>query len=263
MKRLYSRNDNRGLLSGGRAVVAVIAIVVVVLLILRLAFPGALVSLARPLWGTGTFLSAAVGSATLSFEDSESVRKERDRLASELEAKTIENATLQTKLEDITRLIGSEAEAQNRVVAGVLARPPVALYDTLIIASGSRDGVKENALVYGVGGVPIGTISRLQDDSAYVSLYSRPGRETAAFVGEVRTPLTLIGTGSGAFRAVLAKDAPAVVGDLVFVPGPGALPIGSVSKIIVDPSSPEAIVFIKPLANPFSVSWVSVGQPLP
>ena len=58
--------------------------------------------------------------------------------------------------------------------------------------------------------------------------------------------------------ASLARSASVVVGDTVFGPGPGMLPIGTVARIDDDPSSPSLTLHIMPKINLFSVSWVVV-----
>jgi len=238
--------------TGGRVVAFVIALVVVLLLILRLAFPNALVSLARPLWGAGNVMTAAVGSVTL--ESAADVKADRDRLQAELTARSNELATLQAVTSDIQKL----GDISGRVVAGVLARPPLSPFDTLIVAP--TEPVQVGAHAFGHGGVPVGTVERSEEGSAQVSLYSSAGRSTLGWAGETRIPIELRGVGSGAFRASVAKDSGIAIGDLVYVPGPGALPIGTVVRIDTDPSSPTGILFVKPLASPFSLTWIAIER---
>ena len=253
MKRQYSQNGNRAILQGGRLIALIVAVIVIALLILRLVFPAALISLASPLWSVGNMLTAAVGSATLSFESEDAVREERDRLRAELTARTNEYHILRAELGDAKRL----GDTESRTTAGVLARPPVSPYDTLIVVADAA--VTVGAQAYGAGGIPVGTVSRADGESAHISLYSAPGRTTDGWAGEARTPVSLIGAGSGAFRASVAKDTPIAVGEQVFVPGPGALPIGTIVRIDTDPSSPSATLFIQPPRNPFSLAWVSIA----
>jgi len=103
-------------------------------------------------------------------------------------------------------------------------------------------------------------VVRAEEGSAQVSLYSAAGRSTLGWAGEARIPIELLGVGSGAFRASVAKDSGIAIGDLVYVPGPGALPIGTVVRIDTDPSSPTGILFVKPLASPFSLTWVAMKR---
>lgn len=255
MKRRFSRTDNAGLLSGGRALAGVLIVIVLIVSFLRFVFPDALIALTNPLFGLGNSLTAAVGSASGSLENAESARIERDQLKTENDSLKNENARLSALLADLTKLSASDTD----IVAGVTARPPLSPYDTLLVSKGSKDGVRSEAQVYGPGSVPIGTVLEVSSDNARVSLYSTAGRETLGWAGEQRIPVSLYGTGSGSFRATLNKDTLPVIGDQVYVPGPGALPIGTVEKIATDPSLPTATVFIRPLTNPFVLTWVAIA----
>jgi len=239
-------------LSGGRIPALVVAVVLVVLLILGLVFPAALVSFARPLWSAGTGITAAVGNVMP--ENPTALKEERDRLEAELTARSNELYALQAQTDDLARL----GDTEDRIIAGVLARPPMSPYDTLIVEPEAP--VREGAQTYGIGGAPIGTVSRADVGSAHISFYSTAGRSTLGWAGEARIPVELIGVGSGAFRVMVTKDAGIVVGDLVYVPGPGALPIGSVARIDTNPSSPSSTLFIRPLVSPFSLTWVSIER---
>lgn len=230
----------------------IVAAVLIVILILGLIFPAALVSIARPLWAAGSGMTAAVGG--IMPVDANALSKERDRLEAELAARTNELYALQAQSSDIARLGDVEA----RITAGVLARPPMSPYDTLIVAPESA--VREGAQAFGVGGVPLGTVVRADEGSAQISLYSASGRTTLGWAGEGRVPVELLGAGSGAFRAEVAKDAGIIVGDMVYVPGPGALPIGTVARVDTNPQSPSATLFIRPLASPFSLTWVAIER---
>lgn len=251
MKTRYSRIGNQGLLSGGRIALGAVLFIVLVLFAFRTFFPDALVALMRPITGTGDMLSAAVGSVG----EFGAKKVSEEELTRELEALRNENATLRAELLDIGKLPGDTG-----IKAGVIARPPASPYDTLVVGAGSALGVSSGAIAYGQGSVPVGTVERVSNGSAHISLFSAPGRRTEGWVGEARTPVSIEGAGSGAFRASVAKDAGVVVGSEVYAPGPGALPIGVVARIDTDASSPEATLFIRPLANPFTITWVAIGE---
>ena len=68
-----------------------------------------------------------------------------------------------------------------------------------------------------------------------------------------------MGEGAGSMSAVVAREAGILVGDPVYVTGPGAVAIGTVLSVGNDPSSPRSRVEIRPLANPFSIPWVTIA----
>ncbi len=236
---------------------------VLLLLVLRIFAPDALLALASPLLRLGTVSSASVASAGSVFENKAALQADVERLALENARLTTENATLRAKTQDLTKLLGSRTERGSGILSGIIARPPVSPYDVLVIDSGTEEGVAQGAVVFGAGGMPIGTVASASKQNARVLLFSSPGRETEAWAGDARTPITLVGQGSGAMMALVPRELPVKYGDQVFVTGPGAMPIGTVIEVQTDPASPKARVIIRPLANPFSITWVTVDRNAP
>jgi len=241
----------------GPAALALGALVLLILAV-RLAFPGALVALASPAWLLGSALSSGVGDTSSFFKDRASLADEQERLLSENAALRVENAALSARTRDLERLLGNRTEPGEGVLAGVLSRPPVSPYDALVADAGSEDGAREGMRAEGPGGMPLGTVESVSSRSSRILLYSAPGRETEGWAGEARIPITLVGRGAGALDAVVAREAGISEGDLVYVAGPGALPIGTVVRVASDPSSPRSHVDIRPLLNPFSVTWLTI-----
>lgn len=260
MKTRYSRRRNSLLSNRPWLTPAAIVCGVLVLLfiLVRVLVPGAVIALATPFWQSGTALTAGVGNAGSFFTNKIALTNERDQLLADNAAAYVRNATLEARVRDLERLLGDRAEAAPGVVAGVLARPPVSPYDVLILDAGSDDGVAAGDHVSGPGGLPLGRVESVTGGSARALLYSTPGTETESWIGDGRIPVTLIGEGSGAMSAVVARDAGITAGDLVYVAGPGAIALGSVTMVGNDPSSPRTRIDIRPLANPFSVTWVTV-----
>ena len=76
--------------------------------------------------------------------------------------------------------------------------------------------------------------------------------------GQADFPLTIKGAGAGTINASISRFAGISAGDVVFAPGPGMLPIGSVVRVDSDPSSPSVILRIMPTLDLFSIAWVVV-----
>lgn len=236
-----------------------LSVLVLIVLVLRFLVPGALVVVAQPFWTTGTVLTAGVGNVGSFFTNKVSITNERDRLLAENAAFYAKSALLEARVADLEELLGGRTDASDSILAGVLARPPVSPYDMLIVDTGSNEGVMVGSRADGPGGMPIGQVESVTGNSARIQLYSTPAKETESWVGENRIPVTLIGEGSGAMSAVVAREAGIAIGDLVYMAGPGALPVGSVIAVENDPSSPRSRVDIRPLLNPFSISWVTIA----
>ena len=255
MRTQYSRRRNSGPLA---LLIGTLVLIVLVFVGFRVFAPGAFYALAAPVFSSGTSLTGSVGSLFAGFESNVQLAKENVALAQEVESLKNQNLALTARTQDLTKLLGGDTSATN-ILAGVLARPPESPYDTLVISEGRANGITPNAEVYAQGGVPIGSIKNVTDSTAIVSLFSSPGRSTDGWAGENRLPLTLQGNGAGAFSATLPKDADVQVGDNVYVPGPGAIPLGTIYKIESDPSSPMVTIRVKPAVNLFSVTWVEVA----
>jgi cell shape-determining protein MreC len=194
------------------------------------------------------------------FLDRRTLADDRDRLTAENNALRSANRALATQVTDVTRLVGGRTEAAHRILAGILARPPVTPYDTLVLDRGEEDGVVVGSIVYAPGNVPLGTIESSTKKTARAALYSAGGRITEGWIGEKRVAISLVGHGAGTFSATLPRESMAQVGDTVYIPGPGALPIGTIVRIDTNPSSPSDTIHISPFTNLFSLTWVEVSQ---
>lgn len=246
MKTQYFRRHKQ-YLSPVQGVAAAVAVVLIaVLAVLRIFFPGALAAVAAPLWSAGDYLAVHAGFP----KGSAALQAEVDRLRAE-------NAALASENRILAATAGDEAAKSAGIMAGVLARPPQSPYDALIIAKGNDDGVYAGMRVLAAG-VPVGVVESASSGSARVVLYSASGQESEGWIGTAKTPVTLHGLGAGAFAADVPREAGAAEGDIVYLPGPGALPMGTVMKVESSASSPRAILRIRPYANPFTMTSVHV-----
>lgn len=260
MKTLYFRRANHT-----RTVVGVGAIVVVVLVLfgIRTFAPGFFFAASAPLLKSGTSVTASVGNTVNGFADASHLATENEALAEQLLTLKNQNQVLTARSQDLTKLLGGTEENIQGITAGVLARPPESPYDTLVVGAGTADGVKVGAEVFAQGGVPVGTIAAASAHSSQVRLFSSSGTKTSGWVGESRLPVSLVGAGAGAYTASLPKGAGVAVGDLAYLPGPGAIPMGTVVRLDTDPSSPLEILRIQPNVNLFSVTWVQISKTTP
>lgn len=252
MKTQYFRRRN-AVLSGTTWPLGVgLGVLVLVVVAVRLIAPDLLTALAKPLWYAGDIASNSMASVAAPFEDVDKLRAERDLLVQE-------NAALHAQVAVLTAQVQDTATLPSGIAAGVLARPPVSPYDTLVVGAGQQQGITQGAIAYAPGGVPVGVVQEVSAQTTRIQLYSAPGVQTEGWVGEERIAITLIGRGAGAFAATLPRESGIVVGDVVYAPGPGALPVGTVVRIDADPSSPRSQVFVQPYINIFSLTWVSLS----
>ncbi len=257
MKRTFLARRNALLAPGGVSWGGAALATALLVLLLRLLAPGAFERLAVPAFAAADALSAASRSIAAGWSDRAALASANAALAEENRALAEENQALLQKAADLSALLGTGAPPPPGITAGVLARPPESPYDTLVLAAGSRAGVVRGMEAFGPGGIPLGVVGDVLPGLSRVTLFSAPGIETQGWLGKApRTPVTLFGAGGGALRATLPRAAGAAVGDLVFAPGPGALPVGAVARVDSEPSSPSVTLRIAPAANLFSLSWV-------
>lgn len=257
------RNANRrrnALITTGTVTTAIAVLVLALgLFLLHVFVPGFLVNSVTPIWQGGNAVVESSHRFFSLFGNAAALTNERDRLANENLALAERNRTLEAALADLHTLYGTEASRQGRIVAGVLARPPVSPYDSLVVAAGTRSGVKVGAIAYAGGGVPIGTVASVSETSSRVDLYSHGGSTSEGWVGEKRIPITLMGRGAGAFEATLPRESGITEGAVVYLPGPGAIPVGTVVSIVSNPSAPRDVVRIAPYVNLFSVPVIEIA----
>jgi cell shape-determining protein MreC len=224
-------------------------------LAIRLILPNVFWTMTSPLFTVSDALGGVSRSFFGSFGDAASLTLRVDKLTSENTALQDENTTLKSRLETYGALGDRPG-----IIAGVVARPPQSAYDTLVIAAGTREGVMVGMEAFAQGDVPLGVVDTAWDNFARITLFSAPQRETAGWVGPRSTAITINGLGGGVLRASVAGAANIVVGDVVYVPGPGALPLGRVGDIETNPSSSSVVLRIVSAVNLFNVTWVTLRE---
>jgi cell shape-determining protein MreC len=265
MKRQFFRKANSSYVrrqgsltsTSGLLPAAICIVVIGVLFIFRAVVPGAFYTVFTPVLLTGSSLTASLGSAFYTSSE-QAALTERDSLRLQLDTVQNQNAVLTAKVQDLTTLLGTQTAPAKGIIASVLARPPVSAYDTLLLSAGSNGGVVMGVLVRAQGGIPIGHITEVTTKNSRVTLFSQPGIATAGYAGANRLPVSLTGEGAGAISATIPRDEGLQVGDGIYVSAAGGEPIGTITNIETDPSSPNAVLHIQPYVNPFSVTSVSI-----
>ena len=259
MKKTFLAKRNSLLSFAGVPWGALALAFVFLVLVVRLIAPNFFWNMFSPVYRATDAIALISHSFVSGFGNTAALAEKNAQLTSENAALAIENQALIQKEVAVTAL------GDSGIIAGVVARPPESPYDTLIIAAGLDKGVTLGMEAFGAGGVPLGVVSSVLADFSRTTLFSAPSVVTSGWVGNNSIPVSLRGAGAGAFDATVSHDAGIKVGDVVSVPGPGALPIGSVVRVDSDPSSSSVTLRIKPALNIFSVTWVILraGPTLP
>ncbi|MBI4088739.1 rod shape-determining protein MreC [Candidatus Kaiserbacteria bacterium] len=253
MKKIFSARRNALLSPADFSWGAYALIGAVLVLLVRLLAPNFFWYIFSPIFQSADALATRSHLFFSSFGDTARLALENEKLSKENAALTLENQSLLRKANALSGLGGGQG-----ITAGVVARPPESPYDTLVLAAGARAGIAIGMEVFGAGGVPVGRISSVLADFSRATLFSSPGVTTAGWVGHAAVPLVITGSGAGVMQASLARSANIAVGDTVFAPGPGMLPLGTVARVESDPSSTSVTLRIAPALNLFSIAWVVV-----
>lgn len=234
-----------------------------VLLAVRLVAPDLFWRAVAPVFRVADATAAQSHLFFSGFRNTAQLALHNERLLRENAALSALNQELLQKDLSLEALLGAPGGASGtglNILAGVVARPPESPYDILILAKGSDTGVGIGQEVYGEGGVPVGIVSSVTAGFSRVTLFSSPGTSIHGWAGRATVPIVINGSGGGSMSATLARATGVAVGDTVFVPGPGMLPIGTVVRIDSDPLSPSVTLRIRPLINMFSITWVVLRE---
>jgi cell shape-determining protein MreC len=185
-------------------------------------------------------------------------QKLKDEIAAR-DAAALELDTLKSENESLKNTLGRTGKAQ--VTLGVIiSRPPVSLYDTLVLDIGTNDGIKVGDKVYASGDVLIGDIAEVYSSESKVSLYSTPGRITPVLVGTSTIAASAMGKGGGNFVIKLPVSTKVVQGAVITIPHIRVHTFGVIDAIQVDSSdSLQTILFRSPV-NVNQLQFVEVEE---
>ncbi len=229
-----------------------------IMLALRFLAPDVFMASVTPVIRLSQAITGGSRAFFSSFANATALSAKNENLMIQNVAFANENQALTQKIADLTALQGRSALPAESIVASVILRPPESPYDTFLVNTGSAVGVTLGMEAFGPGGVPLGLVTEVAEKSARVTLFSAPGMTTLGWVGTTKIPLTLIGRGAGVLDATVSRSAPITIGDIVYLPGPGALPVGSVVRIDGNPAAPSVVLRIQNALNLFSVMWVEL-----
>ncbi len=148
--------------------------------------------------------------------------------------------------------------APSGILADVITLPNRSFYDTMLIDAGSAQGIKDNMEVYAFGSVALGDVTSVGTDTATVTLYSQPGRQTSGTAVGSDVAVTLIGRGSGEYEVQLPRDVPLDVGSAVAVQSVYPATIATIERVITDPRDPFQELLAKAPVNLQALKWVIV-----
>lgn len=186
-------------------------------------------------------------------DENRALREENERLVAE-------NSRLSESEQELQQLqsllnIREPAEGETLVSADVFAVEPSNSQQLIAIDKGSTHGLEEDMLVLSQQGSVIGTVSRVLDRAAWVTLVSDQTSAVSAFIQESRAQGVVVGSPDGSLKMEFVEETADVTeGDLVLTSGvSGRHPANEVIGQVVDVQrSPQELfqeVSVQPLAD--------------
>jgi len=219
-------------------------------------------TLARPFWKGE---SALVGTTSL---DSGLLRSKREillenqSLKDENQKLTLEMSNYQTVQDDNTKMkeILGRVDKQSFILSAILSKPPVSLYDTLVVDAGSSSGVLSGAKVYADTTVLIGTVAQVYAKTSLVQLFSTAGETVQVSVSGKNLATEATGRGGGNFEMTFPHDVDIPKGTEVTTPGVTPYLVGIVDDVISDARDPLQKVLLRSPVNMQELKFVEVEK---
>ena len=146
----------------------------------------------------------------------------------------------------------------NRVLAAILVRPPLAPYDELVVDAGADQGIAVGSRVYAPGNILIGTTTDVLGETSKVTLLSSSGQTYPVIIGASHISATAVGRGGGQYEAQVPQATVIAVGDLVSDTSFSDGTFGKVTAILNNPTDPfETVLFSAPI-NIYQLRFVLV-----
>jgi len=251
-----------------RRFLIVLVSVVAVLLVLRWGWVsnfavGISHAAAFPVWKFVDMVRSTTETVINYFSSKEHLERENRLLREALYRRASEDyqrdLLVRENIELKTALHRATSSRRALMLAAVLARPPTSAYDTLLIDLGADDGIFVGMDVLADGMFTIGKITMVYKRSSLVTLYSSPGSQIDAYIGETSVPVTFEGIGGGAFRARVPKGLNIRPGDAAILPALSLESIGTVSGVDLSEGSSFAFVHLAFPVNVFSSRYLYVA----
>ncbi len=192
----------------------------------------------------------------------------RSELAGELARLKEENAVLTAErfrrdvlenendeLRELTHLAADEPGRAVRVVSSFRSSP----FGTLILGSGTREGIAAGDLALAPGGFVIGTVTDVSPGSATLqTLFSRGERLDVVFGDEAAE---LEGLGGSVARAEVSRDTGITEGAVALAPAFGGRPVGVVGSLERNDADAFARLLVRTPANLDVIPFLYIVRP--
>lgn len=175
----------------------------------------------------------------------------------ELQSIVADRNTLSLENQQLKEVFGRKADSDKKILARILAKPPISSYDSLLIDVGQNDGIEAGDIAY-IGNVAVGQVTEVLKNTSKVALFSAPGNEITAEIGTEHLPIKIKGMGGYNFSAQVPKNSPISRGDSAALQNFRVSVLGNVYKIETKPEEPFDEIMITLPFNLNNILWVEI-----
>lgn len=223
-------------------------------------YAGMLTPVASLAWKSESSVVGGLGRLGSLVRSKYSLLLENDSLRSEIasrDAGALLLDGLKRENEELKSLLG-RARSGRDVVGLILSRPPLSLYDSLVIDVGAGDGIMEGDKVYAQGSVLVGDVAEVFGSTARVSLFSTPARVVSVLFGSSTVQAQATGKGGGNFEARLPVGVEVEVGDAITFPHLRSHIFGVIESVALDSTGSLQTILFKAPINMHELRFVEV-----
>jgi cell shape-determining protein MreC len=220
-----------------------------------------LFSVGSPFWSLKNNISTFFSDNINLLNSKKSLIKENNLLKQQIKSNEKNLAlynVLKNENDDLKNILNRKKDGQNFLLSGVLVKPFLSPYDTLIIDVGSSSGVAVKDKVLAEGNTFIGYVSEVYSNNSKVVLYSSPGEKVNVLIGNDNIEKEAVGFGGGNFKVEMPKESNIKEGDNITIPSISTNIFGVVEKIESKESDAFQDVLFKNPVNILELKWVEV-----
>ncbi len=159
---------------------------------------------------------------------------------------------------DLEDLAFGFTDVDAKIVAPIISRPPVSLYDTAFVAIKESSFVEVGDYVAVAGGAVIGFVDAVFGKTARIRFFSSSGESHTFVLHKKNVPIVVSGVGGGMMQAVVPRGMDVDVGDVVVLSENRATPVGTIAALGVASAGSLKVLGIAPMVNMQEIGFVAI-----
>jgi len=217
-------------------------------------------ALSKPVWFIRDSALSSGGNFFAYFSSKSVLHAENLALKDENTSLKLKSYDYDTILSENQELKGILRKNTNRLLARVLSKPPQSPYDTLVIGSGTSEGISTGDRVYLSDTVVIGTVTSVTSETSLVTLFSSADQKITGENTRTGVSFEIIGKGASNLTLTVAKETDILWGDTFIHPAISSEVIGSIYYIDTESQTSFKTAYLRIPANMSSAKWVFIDK---